>query len=262
MRDSRLLVLGLVVALSSPVLSQDDGAKKSPEEEPGTEKKGTENAKKKPSYDLIAWGQLKPVKNQEGFYEFSYTAKVKRKRRKLSAFVKIGDDLKVLKDQRATPKQLQVGTKALVLGRVYEKNSLDATGLSSTVFSMRNVQALLIGKGIKVNTDYRDPRDDEVMWYAAVVADSKKGVAFEIDKNEHQTTLDRKSLIIQRLVAEAEDLGKSKKGFYAFILARKSEERPETKKKSDAKKEAFVTSRIILLDLTAVKAGLYYKIYE
>jgi hypothetical protein len=267
MRDLRLLVLGIVVALWSPVVGQDDGEKKGPdkkgpEKEPEKEKKDAKDAKKKPSYDLIAWGQLKPIKKQEGFYEFSYIGRVKRRPKKLSAFVKIGDDLKVLKDRRATPKQLVAGTKAFVLGKVFEKNSLSATGLANTEFSMRNVQALLIGKGIKVNVEYRDRRDEEVMWYSAVIVDAKKGVVLTIDENEHRTTLGSRSLIIQRLVAEPKDLGTSKKGFYAFILAKKSEERPETKKKSDEKKGAFVTSRIILLDPTAVKAGLYSKIYE
>ena len=254
-----LYPLAIVVVLSSVVVGQGDGEENGPQKGRPTEKKAT---KKKPSYDLIAWGQLKPVKSEEGFFELAYTKTVKRKRKKMVAFVKLGDGLKVLEDRRATAKQLQAGTRAFVLGKVFEKSNLSATGLTSSEFSMRNVQALLIGGGIKVNTDYRDPRDEEIMWYNAVIADSKKGLALEIDENEHRTTLDRKTLIIQRRVAEPSVVAGSGKAFYGFVLANRSDERPRTKKRSDEKKESFVTSRVILLDSSAVKSGLYYKIYK
>ena len=84
----------LVVAAQPLVFSQAEGGKDSapkPEEE---------TSRPKPSYDLVGWGQLKPVKGNEGFYDFSCTAREKGRWKKLKVFVKLSDGLKVLADRR------------------------------------------------------------------------------------------------------------------------------------------------------------------
>ena len=63
-------------------------------------------------------------------------------------------------------------------------------------------------------------------------------------------------------LAEAELITSSSRGIYAFVLGKKSEDHPDTGKKSDKKKSVFSTNRVIVLDLTALKLGLYQKLYN
>ena len=219
--------------------------------------------KKKPKYDLVAWGQLKPVKGQAGYFEFSYTKTVKRRPKKMSAFVKLGDDLKVLEDTKISAKKLAVGTKAHLYGQARENETVNPLGITTMEYSLKNVSAVLIGKGIKIDPEYRDPANKQNKWHTGVISEPKMGSPFRltIDDKKHAVTLAKRPVLLSRDPVKGSKVTTQKKRFYAFILADETEDRPETKKKSDKKKPAFETNRVILLDTAAVKYRVYNNLF-
>ena len=254
---SLLAGLLLVVAIQPPVFSQAEGGKASapkPEEE---------TSRPKPSYDLVGWGQLKPVKGNEGFYDFSCTAREKGRWKKQKVFVKLSDGLKVLADSRVKLTEFKKDDKAYVLGKNREDTSVSPMGLSFTDYRIIGVQAVLKGSGIKVNKDYRDRKDKAVRWLDTQVetSDGQLKVTF-FEQKGYRVEADKRTLLIHRAPAEAELITSSSRGIYAFVLGKKSEEHPDTGKKSDKKKSVFSTNRVIVLDLTALKLGLYQKLYN
>jgi len=244
----------LVIVVQSSAFCQAEGGNGKPEEE---------TAPAKPSYDLIGWGQLKPVKGNDGFYDFSCTAQDKGRWKKLKAFVKLSDDLKVLADRRVKLTEFKKDDKAYVLGKHREDTSVSPMGLSVTDYRIIGVQAVLKGKGIKINKDYRDRRDKAVRWLDTLVetSDGQLKVTF-FEQKGYRVEADKRTLLISRMPAEAELVTSKTRGLYAFVLGKKSDEHPDTGKKSDKKKPVFSTNRVIVLDLTALKLGLYQKLYN
>ena len=227
------------------------------------QKQGEEAARAKPSYDLVGWGQLKPVKGSEGFFEFSCTAREKGRWKKLKSFVKLSDDLKVLADTRAKLGEFKKDDKAFVLGKSREDTSVSPMGLSITDYRIISVQAVFRGKGLQVNEEYRDRKDKAVRWLDTLIEtnDGELTVTF-FDQKGYRVELGKRALLLSRMPAEASLVTANTKGLYAFVLGKKSEERPDTGRKSDAKKSVFSTSRVIVLDPMAVKLGLYQKLYN
>lgn len=246
-----LLCILLATTVQSPLFSQAEG------------KKGDEDSRPKPSYDLVAWGQLKPVKGNEGFYDFSCTAQEEGRWKKQKVFVKLGDGLKVLADRRVKLTEFKKDDKAYVLGKSREDTSVSPMGLSLTEYRIIAVQAVLKGKGIKINEDYRDRKDKSVRWLDTLVEtnDGQLKVTY-FEQKGYRVEVDKRALLIHRMPAEAELVTSNTRGLYAFVLGKKSEDRPDTGKKSDKKKPVFSTNRVIVLDLTALKLGLYQKLYN
>ena len=194
----------LVVAVQLPVFSQAEGGK---------------DSVPKPSYDLVGWGQLKPVKGNEGFYDFSCTAREKGRWKKQKVFVKLSDGLKVLADRRVKLTEFKKDDKAYVLGKNREDTSVSPMGLSFTDYRIIGVQAVLKGRGIKVNKDYRDRRDKAVRWLDTQVetSDGQLKVTF-FEQKGYRVEADKRTLLIHRAPAEAELITSSSRGIYAFCL--------------------------------------------
>ena len=253
------LLAGLVFIIGAPIrLSAHAGGGK-----PEGRKQGEEVARPPPSYDLVGWGQLKPVKGNEGFFEFACTAREKGRWRKLRAFVKLSDDLKVLADSRVELGEFKKDDKVFVLGRNREDTSVNPMGLSVTDYRIIGVQAMLRGKGIQVNKEYRDRKDKAVRWLDTLVEtnDGQLKVTFFEQKGD-RVEVSKRTLLLSRMPAEAPLITSNARGLYAFVLGKKSEERHDTGRKSDEKKPVFSTSRVIVLDPVAVKLGLYQKLYN
>ena len=215
------------------------------------------SAKPRPSYDLIGWGQLKPVKNNEGFFDFTCTVSEKGRWKKKKVFVKITDDLKVLADRRARLADFKKDDKAFILGKEREDTSLSPMGLSFTDYRIIGVQAVLKGKGIKINKDYRDRRDRKVRWLDTLVEtnDGQVKVTY-FEQMGYRVEVDKKTILRSRLPADPGPVTANTKGFYAFVLGKNSQLRPQTGRKADEKRAVFSTNRVIVLDLAAVKLGL------
>jgi len=247
-------VLVAVLSFDVPGLAQ---------EPPDDEKPAGDAAEKAaPRYDLIAWGELKPMKGSDGFFALAYTVHEKGKRRPRSAFVKIGADLKVLVDRRVAPKNLAAGGMAWVLAKQRSNSVVSPLGVSTTEYSLASVEAVFSGRSVKANAEYRDPRDAAIRWYEGTLGDPGANISIEIDGKSHRALVDKRTLFIDRGAGEPADVLEAKRPFSAFILATRSEERPPSEKKSDAATPSFETARVIVLDPTAVKAGVYQKLYE
>ena len=82
------------------------------------------------------------------------------------------------------------------------------------------------------------------------------------DQKGYRVEVSKRTLLLSRMPAEASLITVNGKGLYAFVLGKKSDERPDTGRKSDAKKPVFSTTRVIVLDPVAVKLGLYQKLYN
>ena len=177
--------------------------------------------------------------------------------------MKLSDGLKVLADRRVKLTEFKKDDKAYVLGKNREDTSVNPMGLSFTDYRIIGVQAVLKGSGIKVNKDYRDRRDKAVRWLDTQVetSDGQLKVTF-FEQKGYRVEADKRTLLINRAPAEAELITSNSRGIYAFVLGKKSEEHPDTGKKSDKKKSVFSTNRVIVLDLTALKLGLYQKLYN
>ncbi|MEE3053091.1 MAG: hypothetical protein VYB34_05105 [Planctomycetota bacterium] len=256
----RLGLLASFFTLFGPQLwlpAQDEGGKGE------GQKQGEEAARAKPAYDLVGWGQLKPVKGNEGFFEFACTAREKGRWRKLKTFVKLSDDLKVLADSRVELSEFKKDDKVYALGKNREDTSVSPMGLSVTYYRIIGVQALLRGKGIQVNKEYRDRKDKAVRWLDMLVEtnDGQLEVTF-FEQKGYRVEVSKRTLLLSRMPAEASLITSNSKGLYAFVLGKKSDERPDTGRKSDAKKPVFSTTRVIVLDPVAVKLGLYQKLYN
>ena len=247
----------LIAAARCSLLCQEGGGKESGKKPEG------EAASEKPSYDLVGWGQLKPVKDNEGFYEFSCTAREKGRWKKRKTFVKLSDDLKVLADSRAKLADFKKDDKAFVLGKVHEDTSISPLGLSFTDYRIISVQAVLRGIGIKINKDYRDRRDKQVRWLDTLVETNEGQVKVTwFEQKGYRVEVEKKTLLLSRLPADPELVTANSKGLYAFVLGKATGQRPRTGRKSDEKKPVFSTNRIIVLDMAAVKLGLYQKLYN
>lgn len=247
----------LIAAAQCQLLCQDDEGKEA------GRKPAEEAARSKPSYDLVGWGQLKPLKDNEGFYEFSCTAREKGRWKKRKTFVKLSDELKVLADSGAKLADFKKDDKAFILGKEREDTSISPLGLSFTDYRIIGVQAVLRGKGIQVNKDYRDRRDKQVRWLDTLVEtnDGQVRVTY-FEQKGYRVEADKKTLLLSRLPADPELVTANTKGLYAFVLGKATEERPDTGRKSDEKKPVFSTNRVIVLDPAAVKLGLYQKLYN
>ena len=256
-RLRRGLLAGLLflISLQLPLSAQDEGEK--------GRKQAEKAAKTQPAYDLGGWGQLKPVKGNEGFFEFACTAREKGRWRKLKAFVKLSDDLKVLADSRVELSEFKKDDKVFALGKNREDTSVSPMGLSVTYYRIIGVQALLRGKGIQVNKEYRDRKDKAVRWLDMLVEtnDGQLEVTF-FEQKGYRVEVSKRTLLLSRMPVEASLITANGKGLYAFVLGKKSDERPDTGRKSDAKKPVFSTTRVIVLDPMAVKLGLYQKLYN
>ena len=255
----RVVLAGLllIAAARCSLLCQEGGGKESGKKPEG------EAASEKPSYDLVGWGQLKPVKDNEGFYEFSCTAREKGRWKKRKTFVKLSDDLKVLADSRAKLADFKKDDKAFVLGKVHEDTSISPLGLSFTDYRIISVQAVLRGIGIKINKDYRDRRNKQVRWLDTLVETNEGQVKVTwFEQKGYRVEVEKKTLLLSRLPADPELVTANSKGLYAFVLGKATEQRPRTGRKSDEKKPVFSTNRIIVLDMAAVKLGLYQKLYN
>ncbi len=259
-RHRRRVVLSgllLIAAARCSLLCQEGGGKESGKKPEG------EAAREKPSYDLVGWGQLRPVKDNEGFYEFSCTAREKGRWKKRKTFVKLSDDLKVLADSRAKPADFKKDDKAFVLGKEREDTSVSPLGLSFTDYRIISVQAVLRGSGIKINKDYRDRRDKQVRWLETLVETNDGQVKVTcFEQKGYRIEVEKKTLLLSRQPADSERVTANTKGLYAFVLGKSTGQRPRTGRKSDDKKPVFSTNRVIVLDPTAVRLGLYQKLYN
>ncbi len=235
-------------------LLQEKGKKKGGDDKKGGgDKKGSpkEDGKGKsepnqaPGRDLEAWGTLKEVKGTP-FHTLDYAKIDGRKATKHSAFVKIADDAEFYTDKSIKVTDLKEGDTVWLLGRPVENEAPSASGVTGIDRQFQNVLAIVAGDGLRVHRRYKDPRDPKVLWCEATIAKPGPAISVKYEGNNFKVVLGKTASVLQR--EKAGDAKAVKSGAQVEISAEKSDEKPETKSATDAKKESFTARKVVLLD--------------
>ncbi len=215
-----------------------DGAKKKAKaaDEPGVQKRR----------DLEAWGVLKEVKGTQ-FFTLDYTKVNGRKTTRHSAFLKLAEGADFYTDRSIKITDLNEGDSIWLLGRLVENEIPGQGGLAGgTDRQIQNVLAVAAGEGLSVNTKYRDPKDPNVKWLEATVAKVGPSIDVKHENQRYKVVLTRAAPVLRReMLGDAKLL---KSGTQVEVSGDKSEEKPESKGASDAKKESFLLKKIAILD--------------
>jgi len=244
-------VMGLISARAEEKKKEEPGKKGAAKDAPRSKGEGSVE------HALQAWGVIKEVKGSP-FFSLSYTKSDGRKATKETVFVKPAEDASYFQDKVISVADLKEGDAIWILGRPVEHEVADKTGTKGVDRQFQNVTAVAAGAGIRVNSKYKDPRDPKVLWSKAEVAKAGPSIMVTCDGAEYKVTMAKQVPILLREKAEAKPL---KSGISVELSCDKSEERPETKSAADAKKEAFVARRIVVLDRRLVQS-LYPMLLE
>lgn len=243
-RASVVAVFTFIALAFATVRAADEKAKKDPADKKAEPRGESTSAA---AADLMAWGTVKEVKDAERFFTLDYTKVEGQKARKLSAFVKIPEDVALFRDRLVRITDLKEGDGVWILGRPMEIETQTPQGVTGIDRQMQNVQAIVLGDGLRVNRAYRDPRDKKVQWCEAKVTKAGPAIAVEYEGSSFGRVTMAKG--VQVMVREkAPDAKGLKSGAMLEVEGAKSEERPATKSAADGKKPAFVARKAVLLD--------------
>jgi hypothetical protein len=228
--------------------TETEKPKKEPAEKDAKAKK--KKAKKKADkkaeekFDLEAWGQIKEVKGSD-FFSLTYTKLNGKKASKLTSFIKVADGATFYQDKPLNVTDLKEGDAVWLLGRPIEQETGAGGGLLGVARQIQNVTAIASGEALRVNRNYRDPRDETVQWCEAVIEKAGQAISVTYQENSYKVTLGRLAGVLHREKVEAAPL---KNNLYVEFAALKTPDRPETKNASDAKKETFAAKKVVLLE--------------
>lgn len=247
MASQRARVIAVVTVIAIAFTAARAADEKSKKDPGGKQAEPRGEATSAAAADLTAWGTIKEVKDADRFFTLDYTKLEGQKARKLSAFVKIPEDVELFRDRLLRVTDLKEGDGVWILGRPMEIETQTPQGVTGIDRQMQNVQAIVLGDGLRVHRAYRDPRDPKVKWCEAKV--TKAGPAIAV---EHEgSTFGRVTMAkgVQIMVREkSPDARGLKSGAMVEVEGAKSDERPETKSAADGKKPAFVVKKAVILD--------------
>lgn len=208
--------------------------------------KATDEPSARKGRDLEAWGALKEVKGTQ-FFTLDYTKINGRKATRHSAFLKLAEGVDLYTDKSIKITDLNDGDSIWLLGRLVENEIPGQGGLAGgTDRQIQNVLAVAAGEGLSVNTKYRDPKDANVKWLEATVAKVGPSIDVKHLNQRYKVVLARAAPILRReKLGDAKSL---KSGTQVEVSGDRSEEKPETKGASDAKKESFLVKKVAILD--------------
>ena len=228
--------------------------------------RGTQQSSQK--FDLDSWGQLgRAVRGSKDFYELSYYKKTgsgrKAKTKKTKAFLKIPAGIPLYLDLRIRLSQLKTAEPLLIFGRPITRDVANPTGagLAGRDSQIQNAQVVLSGdlqNKLPFNKKYTDPRLPGLSWCEAPVVKSGGGLAVTYASVDTRVLLAKGAPVLKRVKADRKRL---KSGMYVQLFGKKTKERPETKKKSDAQRECFEASMIVILDKRSLKMA-YPRMWE
>lgn len=247
---------------SIPAQAQEAGAPAEEAAEAG--------AAKKSEFDLETWGQIKEVKGTD-FWEVKYLQIEGRRAKAVTAFVKVPEDAVRYDDTVGRVDDLKEGDAVMVFGKRFESEAPSLGGYIGTDRQMKAVAALVLGDDVAVNEEFTDPRDDTLRWYKCAIAKTGGGLSVTYDSAEYKVAMERTGQIILRTKRE-KDAEKTKKvvplktvplktGLRVGFALMKSEDRPETGRSSDDKKEAYVAKKVFVPD-RRMTAAVYRMLYE
>lgn len=251
---ARLVGLGLMAASTiSPAFAAE---KKSPAKKVETE---PAPAAQPSRYDLETWGTIKPVKDTD-FWEFTYLEIEKGRAKRVTAFVRLVEgEATYFQDKIVPLTDLAEGNKLWVFGRRFEQEAPSATGYMGTDRQMKNVAGAFVGESLMVNTSFKNPKDPESRWYEVTVSEPGASINVKYDSLDYKVVLLRSAPVVKREKIDAPP--KLKSGLRVALGLVKSEERPDTKKSADAKKESYLVKAVFLLD-PRILQSFYPMVYQ
>jgi hypothetical protein len=206
---------------------------------------------KKSTADLDAWGTIKEVKGTD-FWEFSYVKLDGKKRVKRTAFIKVESDVAMLEDKLIQVSELKESDKVLMWGRIVERETPDMGGVVGGMDrQIQNVAVIATGDGVEVKGTFKDPRDPDMQWLEAEISKPGQALWASCDGAEYRVVMVRTVQAFKRDAAA--ESRKLKSGMYLQVEGSKSEERPDTKKAADAKKDSFNVKSLVILDSRLTK---------
>ncbi len=224
--------------------------------------RGRGRVEKRPAakFDLDSWGQLgKLVKGSADFYELTYYKKTgegrKAKVTKTKAFLKIPAETLLYEDIRIRLGQLKENEDVVIFGKHVSRDVPDQTGRGrrGVDSQIQNASVVLSGElhgRLPFNRQFSDPRRSGHKWCEAKVTKSGGGLAVDYEGINSRVTMARGAPILKRMKANRKRL---RNRVYVQLFGKKTAERPETKKKSDAKKESFEARLMVILDRGSLK---------
>ncbi|MGQ9590919.1 MAG: hypothetical protein ACUVYA_11555 [Planctomycetota bacterium] len=221
--------------------------------------KGKPAAKAAPEkHDLETWGVVKPVKGTE-FWELKYAHTEGGRRLAKTAYFKPAADATFYTDRAVPVTDLKENEEVWLFGKRFEQEVPALPGMPGTDRQMKNVAAIVAGEAVEASKDRTDPKDPSVRWFRVTVA--KPGAALYViyDAVQYKVVAVRDFRVMRR--EEGGDAKRLKSGMYVAVALDKTEERPNTGKSADAKKECFVAKSVAILDPKLVST-LYPLLYE
>ena len=179
------------------------------------------------------------------FFTLSYTKVEGKKATKAAVFVKPAEDAAYFQDKIIPITEIKEGDAVWIFGRPVEHEVADKTGNRGVDYQLQNVTAIVTGAGIRVNSDYKDPRDPKALWSKAEVAKAGPSIQATVDGAEYKVIMGKQAPVLLREKVDAKPI---KSGATVEVSCDRSEDRPETKTAADAKKESYVAKRIVILD--------------
>ncbi len=197
-------------------------------------------------HDLETWGAIKPVKGTE-FWEIRYAQTDERGRRVAKhAFFKPAADTEIYTDRAVAITDLKEGETVWLFGKRFEQEIPAIPGMPGVDRQMKNVAAMVTGEGVKVSSARTDPKDPGIRWFETKLSKAGPAPYVTYDGVEYKVVALRDLRVVRR--EKSGDAGKLKNNMYVAVCLAKSEERPNTGKSADAKKDSFVAKTVVILD--------------
>jgi len=249
-----------LVALTSLVEAQD------------RKKRGKEKAAKS-LRDVSSIAKLgRGVRGNEGFFDVTiYGRDEKGKKKSTKAFLKLDDEVPLYVDRQVKIEHLKEGDKIVVFGRPVETEVEERVGgggggrggrggggriQRGWDRQIQNVKVLLTGDELDTNAVYKDTKDQSLKWVRSTITSTLGGIWIRHEGNKYKVVLAKRAPMIKRFRATTEKERKVlKKARYVHLNADETDSRPQTKKKSDAKKESYEGMRLIILDPRLLSSG-------
>ena len=219
-------------------------------------------AKKPKTRKVSSWGELgKPIKGSD-FYEITYYKKTgsgrKAKVKKTKAFLEVTSKSVIYRDARIGIGQLEPEQDVRIFGKPVSRQVPGGGGrgggrggggagggVDSQIQNARVVLSGDVHNNLPFDKEFVDPKARGYKWLEAKVTKSGGGLWVTSLGTDNRVTMAKGAPILKRAKVKPARL---KGRLYIQFFARTTSERPDTGRKSDAKKDSFRASMIVILD--------------
>lgn len=189
---------------------------------------------------LDVWGAVKHL--HDDYFDLRF----KEGRKSHAVFVRLGDKADYLRDRLLTVTELAEGDSVWILGRRLEQDVPGQRNVrGGTDRQMQNVQAILRGIESEPKRKPRDAEKTKVAWYRGKVVSATGSLSVEVNGDTYRAVMRKSTPIVAREKIERDEI---KKTAVISVMAKPTEQRPETKRKSDREKKAYDATKVIVLD--------------